>query len=214
MRSTFLIASVLTALAFTAGSALAQRAPRSSKISVNRGEFAIAPYAGYLVSQTYFEGPLSTELNVQSAPLFGVQASLPLAPGAFIVGSVAHSSGDLDLGVPILSDISIGSSSTTLFDASVELRLGGQRSRFLPIVQLGGGAIHRKVTVAGFDADATDFQVSGALGADIPFTDNISMRLMAKDYWGKADFGSLGPLTARSEDIHTIGLTGGLRIAF
>lgn len=214
MRSTTIMAGALTALVLGSTAAQAQRVPRSSTIAVNRGDFAIAPYGGYLVSQTFFEGPIGTELNVQSAPLFGVQASLPLAPGASLVGSIAHASGDLDIGVPILGGVAVGTGSTTLFDASVELRMGSERSRFLPVVQLGGGAIQRKVTVAGVDADATDFQVSGALGADFPVTSNLSVRVMAKDHWGKADFGSVGPLSAKSDDLHAVALMGGVRFTF
>jgi hypothetical protein len=37
---------------------------------------------------------------------------------------------------------------------------------------------------------------------------------MAKDHYGKADFGSLGELRARTKDIHSLALTGGIRFAF
>jgi len=215
MRSKLLFASVFSALAFGAQTAQAQAPARSSAISVNRGLFAVSPYGGYLVSQTFFEGPLNTKLTVQSSPLYGLQASLPLAPSASLVGSFAYGSGDLNAGVPIIGGISIGTSTTALFDASVELRaenFGG--GRFIPVVELGGGAVRRTVTVAGAKAKTTDFQVSGALGADFPVAKNLALRLMAKDYWGKADFGSIGPLNAKTDDLHAIALTGGVRFAF
>ena len=211
MRSSTLFASALAALVFAdVGEA---QTPRSSSISVNRGAFAVAPYAGYLVSQNFFEGPLNTSLGIQSSAVYGAQLSLPLAPGASIVGAIGYGSGDLEAGIPILGGISVGKTSTLLMDASVELRLENKQ-RFIPVFQLGGGAIRREVTILGVTADATDFQVSGAVGADFPLAPNIAVRLMAKDHFGKADFGSVGPLEARTEDLHTVSLTGGVRIAF
>ena len=208
MRSTIRMAGVLGVLAF-AGAADAQ-----SPISVNRGNFAVTPYAGYLVSQSFFDGPLNTSLGIQSSPMYGAQVSLPLAPTASIVGTLGYGSGDLEAGIPIVGGISVGKTNTLLMDASVELRLENARSRVVPVFQLGGGAIRREVTILGVTADATDFQVSGALGFDMPVASNIALRIMAKDHYGKADFGSVGPLEAKSRDIHTVALTGGVRIAF
>jgi hypothetical protein len=211
MRSTILYGSAL-ALAF-AGTAEAQS--RSSAISVNRGSFAIVPYAGYLVAQSFFDGPLNTTLGITSSSVYGAQVSMALAPTASLVGTVGYGSGDLEAGIPIVGGISIGSSNTLLLDASVELRLeSSQRKRFVPVFQLGGGMIRREVSILGVTADATDFQVSGAVGADVPLASNISVRFLAKDHYGKADFGTVGPLEAKTNDLHTVALTGGVRIAF
>jgi hypothetical protein len=187
---------------------------RSTPISVNRGSFAVAPYAGYLVSQNFFDGPLNTSLGIQSSPVYGAQLSLPLAPNASIVGTLGYGSGDLEAGIPIVGGVSVGQTSTLLMDASVELRVPSATMRFVPVFQLGGGAIRREVTILGVTADATDLQVSGAIGADFPINQNLAVRLLAKDHWGKADFGSVGPLEAKTGDIHTLALVGGVRIAF
>jgi hypothetical protein len=214
MRSiTYFAGSIAVLLVATSGRAQAPR--KQTSLSVNRGSFAVSPYAGYLVSQTFLTGPLDSKLSVQSSPLYGVQASLPLAPGASLIGGVAYASGDLRAGLPIIGGISLGTSSTTLMDASVELRLENFKGRFIPIIEAGGGATHRTVTIAGMHASTTDFQVSGGIGADVPLTSNIAVRLLAKDYWGKADFGDVGGLfTAKTDDLHAIALSGGLRIAF
>jgi hypothetical protein len=214
MRAIFVGAGALTLFALWAAPATAQTTGRSSNISVSRGSLAIAPYGGYLLSQRFFDGPVSTALNVSSAPLYGAQVTLPLAPSASLTGSIAHANGDLEAGLPIIGGVSFGTAATTIFDAGVELRIGSERGRTIPIIQLGGGAIQRKVTVAGVSASTTDFQVSGGLGVDVPVTSNLALRIMAKDYYGKADFGSLGPLNARTEDLHAIALTGGIRISF
>lgn len=213
MRYGLLLASVA---ALASSSAAHAQGPRSSAISVDRGSFAVAPYAGYLVSQRLFDGPLNTALSVQSSPVYGAQVSMPLAPGASLVGAIGYGSGDLEAGIPIIGGVSIGKSRTLLLDASVELRLEGYgaRGRFIPVFQLGGGAVKREVTILGVTADATDFQVSGGIGADIPVSSSLALRVMAKDFYGKADFGSVGPLNARTEDLHAVALTGGLRFAF
>ena len=215
MRSTYLTAALFGAVVLSAGEAAAQT--RSSPIIVTRGEFSVAPFGGYLVSQAFVEGPLNSSLGVVSSPVYGVQASLPLAPGASLVGALGYSSGDLEVGVPILGGIGIGSSSTWMFDASVELRLDSwqeQGKRFVPLAQLGGGAFRREVTVAGMSARTTDFMVSGGIGADFPITNNVAVRVMGKDHYGKADFGTVGPLSAKTNDFHTLAITAGLRIAF
>lgn len=209
-RSTVLFASVAATLAL-AGPAAAQR---SSAISISRGSFAVTPYAGYLVSQSFFEGPLNTALSIQSSPVYGAQFSMPLAPTASLVGTIGYGSGDLEAGIPIIGGVSIGQTNTLLLDASVELRLENASSRMVPVFQLGGGAIRREVSILGVNADATDFQVSGAVGVDMPLASNIGLRLMAKDHYGKADFGNVGQLEARTNDFHTVALTGGLRITF
>jgi hypothetical protein len=214
MRSTFLSAGALVALLVTGTSVEAQR---TSSIIVTRGAFSIEPFGGYLISQNFIDGPLDTRLGSVAAPLFGVQGSLPLAPGASIIGSIGYSSGDLEVGAPIVGGVSIGDSDAWVFDASVELRMDSweeRGSRFIPFVQLGGGAIYRQIGVLGITADATDFMVSAGVGADIPISNTMGIRLQARDHYGKADFGSLGPLEARTEDLHTFALSAGVRFAF
>ena len=202
-------ATVLTALV---ASATGTEAQRSSAITINRGSFAVVPYGGYLVTQPFIEGPLSTSLSFVASPLYGLQASLPLAPSASLVGGIGYSSGDLEVGVPVLGGISVGNSSALVMDAAVELRMSARR--FSPFVQLGGGAIRREVSVIGVSRSTTDFQVSGAVGADVPIAGNFALRLQAKDYYGKADFGSIGELRAATKDIHSLALTGGIRVSF
>lgn len=216
MRALSWFATAVVASSLAALPAQAQHVSKANVITVNRGEFAVAPYTGYLITQSFLKGPIGSSLSVQSAPIYGVQASLPLAPGASLIGSLGYSSGDLKAGIPIIGGISFGNSATTVMDASVELRFekfnpGG---RFIPLVELGGGAIHRKLTVSGVDAKSTDFQVSGGVGADMPLAQNIALRFMAKDHYGKVDFGSLGSFNASTDDLHTVALTGGIRIAF
>jgi hypothetical protein len=171
--------TVVAALALSAAGTAAQR---SSDITMRRGEFAIVPYGGYLLTESFIDGPLETSLGAVSAPLFGVQASLPLAPSASLIGSVGYAGGDLEIGLPILGGIDVGQSNALVLDAGIELRAGGNRLP-APLLQLGGGAIRREVTVAGISASTTDSQVSGGIGADLPSPSNIALRLMASDHY-------------------------------
>jgi hypothetical protein len=215
MRSiNFRACAVALVMILAARKAVHAQTPRSSAISVDRGSFAVAPYAGYLISQSFFDGPLNTALSIQSSAVYGAQLSMPLAPNASIVGTLGYGSGDLEAGIPVIGGISVGQTSTFLMDASVELRVPSATMRFVPVFQLGGGAIRREVTILGVTADATDFQVSGAVGADFPLSQNLAIRILAKDHYGKADFGSVGDLEAKTNDLHTVALVGGVRIAF
>lgn len=195
----------------------AAAAQHSSAITVDRGSFAIVPFAGYLVSENFVEGPLNTSLGGTGAALYGVQAGLPLAPGASIVGTVGYSSGSLEVGLPLLGGVSVGDNRVLLLDAGVELRLDSWETRgrrLVPLMQFGGGALRREVSVIGLTAKTTDFMVSGGIGADVLLGSGMALRIMAKDHYGKADFGTVGPLSAKTDDLHTLALSAGLRFAF
>jgi hypothetical protein len=209
MRRYLLAATALAALSVVPAGA---RAQLGSPVTISRGAFAVVPYAGYLVSESFIDGPLDTSLGAVSAPMFGVQASLPLASFASLVGSVGYASGDLEVGLPVLGGISIGDSNALLADAAIELRVPG--GRFVPVFQLGGGVLRRELTVAGVSASASDFQVTGGIGADIPLVSNLGLRILAKDHYGKSDFGGVGEFRARTDDLHNVALTAGLQFSF
>jgi hypothetical protein len=201
--------AALGALALLPATAHAQGA---SSVTLSRGVFAVAPYAGYLISESFIEGPLDATLGTVGAPVFGVQVGLPLASFASLVGSVGYASGDLEVGLPFVGGVSIGDSNALLADAALELRVPG--GRLVPVLQLGGGALRRELTVAGVSADATDYVITGGIGADLPIVPSLSLRLFAKDYWGKSDFGGIGDLRARTGDLHNVALTAGLQFTF
>lgn len=212
MRPLLVITATAAALTLVAGPAVAQGI--DGAVTTSRGSFAVTPFGGVLLSQRFLDGPLGTSLNVAGAGMYGIQLNVPLASSVSLIGSVGHASGDLEAGIPIIGGVSLGSTSTTVFDGGVELRFPSRAARAVPFVQFGGGATRREVTVAGVSATTTDFQVSGGIGADIPVSSNIALRIMAKDHYGKADFGGIGELSARTDDLHAVALTGGIRIAF
>src|SRR5215207_8566957 len=94
MNRKFVVAGFFAALAFTAGSAEAQR--RAPRLSVEKAPGpSISPYAGYMIFGDMIDGPLGTSLTSSSGTVFGVQANLPLGSVISIVGNVAYSEPDL-----------------------------------------------------------------------------------------------------------------------
>ena len=193
----------------------------SSTLSVNRGSFEVIPFAGIMFTQR-FAHAYGTDLGPANTGVYGVQAGLPLAPSASLLGEFAYSGGNLQAGIPLVGGIDVGQSRTYIYEGAVQLRAdswAAQGRRVIPLAQLGAGAIHRDISVAGLHARTTDFMVSGGLGVDVPFTQSLALRVLAKDYVAKANFGaydlgSLGVLNAETKDLNNIALTAGVRFTF
>ena len=64
--------------------------------------FDFTPYVGYMVFDSYMDGPFGTSLGNAPAPVYGVQLGMHVAPNISIVGNVAASSSDIKAGIPIL----------------------------------------------------------------------------------------------------------------
>lgn len=213
MRGSWLgIMSVLAGLALAAP-AQAQRG--SSSIYVKRGETAIVPYAGYMITTSFAKGPLSTSLGSANGAIYGAQLALPLAPNASLVGGIGYSDGDLRVGVPLIGGINVGSAKAYIYEGDLELR-GSQGKQglsmgFTPFLQVGAGAIHRNLSAIGIQATSTDFAINGGVGADFAVSPGFTLRLMAKDYVGKATFNSD---LAQTNTLNNVSLSGGVRISF
>jgi len=214
MRAQLLaVAGLAAAVLAVATPAQAQRG--SNTIIVKRGEFSISPYAGYVFTSKFANGPFGTSIGSANGALYGVQAGLPLSPNASLVGGFAYSSADLRVGVPILGGVNIGTSKAYLYEGDLELRASqlknGLASGFTPFLQVGAGAIHRNVSM-GVEATSTDFAVNGGVGADFAITPTFMLRLMAKDYIGKASFDNSDLLTTNT--LNNIALNAGVRLTF
>lgn len=209
MKHAFITALVIAAALSGAGTASAQS-------DFRRGTFGFSPFAGYLISESLIEGPMGTTLGSSSGPVVGGQLSLPLGSWISLVGTAGFGSADLEAGVPIFGGVSVGDTKTWLLDGAIEVRpdRDGLGTRVIPVLQLGAGVIDRRFSVRGLNASSTDFVVSGGAGFDIPLSSGMAIRLMARDYYGKADFGSFGPVQARTDEVHTVSLSAGLRFGF
>lgn len=220
MRVLKVAAAGLCAGALLAPLSLQAQSP-SGTIMVNRGSFEVTPFAGVMLTQK-FAHAYGTDLGPANTGIYGVQAGLPLAPGASLLGAVAYSGGNLEAGIPLVGGISVGNSKTYIYEGAVQLRADSweaQGRRLIPLAQLGAGAIHRDISVSGLHARTTDFMVSGGLGVDVPVTQSVAVRVLAKDYVAKASFGSyylgsLGTLDANTKELNNVALTAGIRFTF
>jgi hypothetical protein len=175
----------------------------------------ITPYAGYMVFGDFVKGPLGTSISNAGGALVGAQLGIALTPNVAVVANAARASGDINVGIPFLEGITVGSSSAWMFDGALQLSmpLPGRAIAFTPFVQLGAGAMRHRVKI-GLSTDATNFVGTIGAGADFGFTRNIGLRLMAKDYIGRFDVREATTLDYQPEIAHNFGLSAGLKIAF
>jgi opacity protein-like surface antigen len=202
----WIVGALIGVAAVTATGVEAQLAPRPERLQ-------IAPYAGYMVFGNLIDGPLGTSLRTADAPMFGAQLGLVLTPGISLVGNLAHSNTSIEAGVPILGGIELAKSKVWMYDAGLQVGLSSA-SRTAPFVQVGAGAMRHSITVGPVTAKATNFALNAGVGVDVQMGQNVAMRLMAKDYYGKFDFEEAALIDIGGERSHNIALTAGLKIGF
>lgn len=192
----------------------------SSPLAAQQDRIAAAeltPYAGYMISSTLLDGPLGTGIASAGRSMYGVQLGVPLTNNISLVGNLAHASGDLEVGLPILGGIPFGTSATWLADAGIQLGvpIGSARTRSLtPFIQLGAGAMRQSLEVTGLSATATNFAFNAGAGLDLAFSRNVGITLMAKDYIGKFDFEEATTFDLDRGSAHNFAISAGLRLAF
>jgi opacity protein-like surface antigen len=215
MNRKFVVAGFFAALAFTAGSAEAQR--RTPRLSAEKAPGpSVSPYAGYMMFGDMIDGPLGTSLTSSSGTVFGVQANLPLGSVISIVGNVAYSEPDLRFGVPILGGINFGKSQVLMYDGGLQLSAPagyGQRT-ITPFVQVGAGGMKYDLDVAGVKTSASNIAFNAGLGVDVPLAQNIGVRLFAKDYIGKFDVKEAAGVDYDAKTSHNFALSAGLKLQF
>jgi hypothetical protein len=219
MLQRFVLAGVVAgslALAAPAEAQGLERAPSSPPPPVSR-TIDIAPYAGYMIYGDWVQGPVGTRLANANGPVYGAQLALHLTPNVAVVGNVAHSRADLQVGLPILGGLTVANSSMWMYDGGIQLSapLGSRTSLpVTPFVQVGAGAIHTTVEQSLFQTDATSFAFNAGVGADIALGPSVGLRLMAKDYVGKFDFQEATGLGVAGNRAHNWALSAGVRIGF
>jgi hypothetical protein len=161
----------------------------------------------------FIQGPVGTSIGNAGGALLGAQLGVALTPNVALVGNVARASGDINLGIPFLDGITVGSSSAWMFDGALQLALPVSGRAFTPFVQVGAGAMRHTVKI-GLSTDATNFVGTLGAGADVGLTRNIGLRLMAKDYIGRFDVREATTIDYKPDIAHNFGLSAGLKIAF
>lgn len=188
---------------------------RAAFAQASAARIEITPYAGYMLFGDFVKGPVGTSISNAGGALVGAQLAIPLTANVALVGNAARASGDINLGVPFLGGITLGSSSAWMFDGAVQLSmpLPGRAIGFTPFLQLGAGAMRHSVKI-GLSTDATNFVGTVGAGADFGLTRNIGIRIMAKDYIGRFDVREATTLDYQPDIAHNFGLGAGLKISF
>lgn len=212
MRNTkFLIAALLGAAAAPIGAQTAATGLETPNA------LSITPYAGYMVYGNLMTGPIGTRVGTAPAPLYGAQLGIALVPGISLVGNVAYSRSNLEVGVPILGGYPIAPSSALLYDGGLQLDVPMPSTTSMsltPFVQAGVGGLRYHLSSSLIDLSSNGLAGNVGVGADLHLGTGIALRVMAKDYVGKIDVGQSLGLDLQSSTTHNWGLTGGLRLSF
>lgn len=215
MRTSVVRASVslaLTAALVAASTVHAQSARSPSTLS---GGY-IAPYAGYVMHSAWYDGPLGTDIKAASAPVVGAQVGVPIMKGVSLTGNLAYSSGDLNVGLPLLGGLRVGNAKTWMYDAAVELGglTGTQQSGIAPFVQGGIGGITNKITNSLLDVESTNLAYIAGVGVDMRMTRSVALRLQARDYIGRFDSQEAVGFKVDGNLAHNWALSAGVKLVF
>src|SRR5580765_6571184 len=130
----------ITRFILSAAIGLAPMAPAIAQDPGSGTVLHVSPYAGFMVFGSYLNGPLNTTVSNKPGMLYGTQVGLSLSPELSLVGNIGYTSSDIDVGLPIIGGITVGHSSTLLYDADLEYNFGqmkGGSTSFTPFVQGG-----------------------------------------------------------------------------
>ncbi|HYW30993.1 MAG TPA: outer membrane beta-barrel protein [Gemmatimonas sp.] len=202
----------LAALAFAAVVPAAAHAQAPGRAGSG---LSLTPYAGYLVTGTLYDGPLGTDISKSNAPMVGVQGSMPLGSRLALVGNVAYASGELQIGVPVLGGINVGTARTYLYDAGLELGgLGGRAKGFAPFVQAGIGGMTTDLERGVVHTRSSNIAYSAGVGLDIGVSNSFALRVQAKDWIGRFDSQEAVGFRTNTNLAHNWALTAGVKFAF
>jgi hypothetical protein len=205
----------LAALSLLAAPLAAQRAPTTPAPS-HPSILDVTPYAGYMMFGHYLDGPLGTSVRSANAPVAGAQLGMAVSQNLSLVGNVAYGSADLQVGVPILGGIDVGTSKHWVYDADLEYRLptAGPARTLTPFFQAGAGAITTKLENGLLKTSATNAAFNGGAGVDFTLGKGFGARLMVKDYIGRFDAEDGTGLPIRGDVTHNVAGSLGLRLSF
>jgi hypothetical protein len=187
----------------------------ATPLAAQRPSFGITPYAGYMKFDNLVSGPVGTNLRNAGAAVYGAEATLGLTRSIALVGNVAYSQPDLEIGAPLIGGVSVGRSSVLLYDAALRLRVpltGGLP--IAPFIQGGAGAVRRSFDVGPLSTHETNMAYNVGAGADIAVAPRLGLQLMVKDYIGKFDGQEATGIRLDSKTTHNVAVSAGLRLGF
>ena len=210
-------AGVVASLLALAAPAGAQLASASSATTVAGKSLELTPYGGYMLFGNFIDGPLGTSLGSSAAPVYGAQVGLALMPGVKLVGNVAHASGDLKVGIPLLGGLNAGTTSALVMDGGLEVAIPTPAAAiYSPFLQAGVGAMRWDVGLGspGLTAKSTNLAGNVGAGIDVNLGPSMALRFMAKDYIGRFDFKEATSLNVSGKTANNFAITAGLKLAF
>jgi hypothetical protein len=173
----------------------------------------VTPYAGVIMFGNYLDGPLGTSVRSRPAPIGGAQVSLGIAPNLSLTGNVGYTSGDLEVGLPILGGVDVGSSSSWVYDAGLEYRLPAS-TNLTPFVQAGAGAITTKLSGGPLSTTSTNLAGNLGAGVDLAFGRSTALRIGVRDYIAKWRSEEVLGARASGDVSHNFAVSAGLRLNF
>lgn len=182
--------------------------------SFNNGA-SVTPYAGYLVTGKWYDGPLGTSLSTTNTAVVGAELGVPVAKGVSIIGNGAYASGDLRVGVPIFGGVNVGTNKMWLYDVALELGgITGKATGIAPFVLGGIGGMTNDITNVLVDTRSTNLTYTAGVGVDIGAAHGFALRLQAKDYIGRFDSQEAIGFKAEANLAHNWALSAGVKLAF
>ncbi len=176
---------------------------------------SVTPYAGYLVTGNWYDGPLGTSVSTGNTPMVGAQLSIPLTPGLALIGNIGYASGDIRVGVPVIGGFNVGSNDLWVYDAGLELGgLPKGSTGIAPFVQAGVGGMTNNLKASVFSVNSTNLMYSGGVGVDVGMSRSIALRVQAKDNFGRFDSQEAVGFSAQRNMAHNWALSAGLKLAF
>lgn len=206
--------AALTALTLLAPLGAAGAQGRAGPTGAGLGG-AVTPYAGYLVTGNWFEGPVGTSISTANTPLVGAQLSVPLVAGLSLTGNVGYASGDVRVGLPIIGGLNVGSNDLWVYDAGLELGgLPRGGTGLAPFVQGGVGGMTNNLQSSVFSVRSTNLMYTAGVGVDVGMSRNVALRIQAKDYIGRFDSEEAIGIRSRGTLSHNWALSAGLKLTF
>ena len=176
---------------------------------------SVTPWAGYLVTGNYLDGPIGTNLSTVNAPVVGAQLSIPLVAGLSLTGSLGYANADVRVGLPVLGGVNVGRNELWLYDAGLELGgLSGGRRGLAPFVSAGVGGMTNNISNRFLNLQSTNLVYTGGVGVDVGMSRQVALRVQAKDYIGRFDTQEAIGLGRRSDLTHNWALSAGLKLTF
>jgi hypothetical protein len=207
----------LAALAATAAPVAAQRGLRP--LAANEPPLIqITPYVGYMFFGNTVRGSTGAAISMRDAPVYGAELGVRLTRVVSVVGNVAYSRPNLQIGQPFLGGIGVGYSRAWAYDGAVRLSPpmpGGRGSSARPFVQLGVGSLRLDVRAPNYaESSSTNVAFNVGLGLDVRLRSLLGVQMLVKDYIGR-----FGGRDASGADIsmgtsNNWALTAGLRLGF